>query len=94
MQVPLELLSGIDMKQLITDNDIAIKIPSPDEECNTIVLTGQLANVSKAKEALLDYVMNQQNKEKELDQEHLRQELSSLERQCTILMEKVNILTQ
>ena len=88
VQVPFELHSGIAMKhELIGQYDVTIKVPTPDEQCNTIVLTGQLTNVSKAKEAILDYVASQQTK-KELDRDLIK-ELFSLKSQCAILMEKV-----
>ena len=55
--------------------NVTTLIPSPDESCNTIVLTGQLANVTKAKQSILHYVGEPQDKKPE--QGYLKNELVS-----------------
>ena len=55
--------------------NVTTLFPSPDESCNTIVLTGQLANVAKAKQAISHYVEEPQDKK--LEQGYLKKELVS-----------------
>ena len=77
MQVPVEFHSGIDGTQLMTEYNVTTLFPSPDESCNTIVLTGQLANVTKAKQSILHYVGEPQDKKLEQGQGYLKNELVS-----------------
>merc|ERR1719412_81983 len=63
---------GVGVRHLMTEHDVNIKVPSPDEQSSTILLTGAPANVEKAKDALHDRV-------KELEQEKVEKELKSFE---------------
>ena len=70
--------------------NVTTLFPSPDESCNTIALTGQLANVAKAKQAISHYVEEPQDKK--LEQGYLKKELVSQQNEPIISSLKKQIL--